>query len=243
MLKAIEIENVRGMQLRGFLHFPEGAKELVVMLHGFTGNKTEHGGHFRNLSRRLEKVGIASMRLDYHGNGESDGDFSDFIFEDALDDGRRMIEYARNLEGIEKVHLLGFSMGGAISSLIADEKIDKLILWSPAGRMNSIAQRAEKGWRKLDNGNYFIPGFEMSPKFIESINKFSMYQNCANIKNETFIIQGSKDITVLPEVSEEYNQKISGSKLHFVEGAGHGYDAYEQKEELYAKTLEFLTRK
>ena len=45
--------------------------------------------------------------------------FSDFIFEDALDDGRRMIEYASKLEGIEKVHLLGFSMGGAISSLIA----------------------------------------------------------------------------------------------------------------------------
>ena len=240
MLKAIEIENIKGFKLRGFLHFPEGAKEIVVMLHGFTGNKTEHGGHFRNLSRRLEKINVASMRLDYHGNGESDGDFSDFIFEDALDDGKRMIEYASKLEGIEKVHLLGFSMGGAISSLIADEKIQKLCLWSPAGSMNTIAERAEKGWRKLDNGNYFIPGFEMSPKFIQSINKFTMYQNCVNIKNETLIIQGTKDITVVPELAIRYNNEIVNSKLHFIEGAGHGYDAYEQKEELYATTVEFF---
>ena len=61
MLKAIEIDNIKGFKLRGFLHLPEGAKELVVMLHGFTGNKTEHGGHFRNLSRRLEKINVASI--------------------------------------------------------------------------------------------------------------------------------------------------------------------------------------
>ena len=30
MIKAIEIENIRGFKLRGFLHFPEGAKEIVL---------------------------------------------------------------------------------------------------------------------------------------------------------------------------------------------------------------------
>lgn len=240
MIKAIEIENVKGFTLRGFLHLPEGAKEVVVMLHGFTGNKTEHGGHFRNLSRRLEKMNIASIRMDYHGNGESDGEFSDFIFEDAMDDGRRIIEYASRIGGIEKVHLLGFSMGGAISSLIVDDKINKLVLWSPAGGMNTIATRVVKGWRPLENGNYFIPGFEISTKFIDSINKFTMYQNCANINNETLIVQGNKDVTVTPDLAEKYNREIKNSKLIFIEGAGHGYDAYEQKEELYKVTLDFF---
>lgn len=242
-VSAIEILNCNGFVLRGFLHLPNNAKEIVVMLHGFTGNKTEHAGHFRNLSRRLEKIGIASMRLDYHGNGESDGEFSDFVFEYALDDALRMIDYAKKIKGIEKVHLLGFSMGGAISSLVVSDEIDKLILWSPAGTMNTIANRVLVSWRTLENGNYYVPGFEMSPKFITSINKFSMYQNCDNIKNQTIIIQGTKDLSVLPEVSKKYNELIKGSEIHFIEDAGHGYDSYEQKEELYKLTIDFICRK
>lgn len=242
-VSAIEIKNCKGFVLRGFLHLPESASEIVVMLHGFTGNKTEHAGHFRNLSRRLEKIGIASMRMDYHGNGESDGEFFDFVFEDALDDALRMVEYAKSIDGIKKVHLLGFSMGGAIASLVANENIDKLILWSPAGSMNNISNRVLVSWRTLENGNYYVPGFEMSKKFIESINKFSMYQNCANIKNETIIIQGTKDLSVLPEFSYKYSQEIKGSVLHYIDGAGHGYDSYEQREELYSLTIEFINRK
>ena len=96
---------------------------------------------------------------------------------------------------------------------------------------------------KLENGNYYVPGFEMSKKFIESINKFSMYQNCANIKNETIIIQGTKDLSVLPEFSYKYSQEIKGSVLHYIDGAGHGYDSYEQREELYSLTIEFINRK
>ena len=70
MVKAIEFENKHGFMLRGFLDLPENADTIVVFLHGFTGNKTEHAMHFRNFSRVLSKNGIASMRMDYHGNRE-----------------------------------------------------------------------------------------------------------------------------------------------------------------------------
>ena len=74
MVKAVEFKNEQGLMLRGFLHLVEESKEIVVMLHGFTGNKTEHNGHFRNLSRMLEKIGVSSLRMDYDCNGESDGE-------------------------------------------------------------------------------------------------------------------------------------------------------------------------
>ena len=40
MTKHVEIENINGFILRGYLELPENAKRIVVMLHGFTGNKT-----------------------------------------------------------------------------------------------------------------------------------------------------------------------------------------------------------
>ena len=40
MTKHIEIENIKGFILRGYLELPENAKRIVCMFHGFTGNKT-----------------------------------------------------------------------------------------------------------------------------------------------------------------------------------------------------------
>ena len=122
MTKHIEIENIKGFILRGYLELPENAKRIVCMFHGFTGNKTEHNGHYRNLARLLAKKGVASIRMDYHGNGESDGEFYDFSYIDTLDDAKRIIEFAKNIEGIEEVCILGFSYGGAIASMVANDE-------------------------------------------------------------------------------------------------------------------------
>ena len=55
-VSAIEIKNCKGFVLRGFLHLPESASEIVVMLHGFTGNKTEHAGHLEIYQEDWKKL-------------------------------------------------------------------------------------------------------------------------------------------------------------------------------------------
>ncbi len=242
MIKFVEIENNRDFILRGLLDLPEGAKEIVVMLHGYTGNRTEHNGHFRTLSRMLSKNKIASLRMDYHGNGESDGEFSDFIFEDAVDDAKRMLSYAKEIPGIEKVDLLGFSMGGAISSLIANDDLNKLVLWSPAGTMKMTAHNSYDKWVRLPNGNAYAMGFQLNKKFVDSIDKFDFYSN-NNFHKETLLVHGTKDLAVNPDCSRKYHELFTNSTIHFIEGAGHGYDAYEQANELYNVTVDFLTNR
>ena len=241
MVQAIEFKNKQGLMLRGFLDLPEGAKEIVVMLHGFTGNKTEHNGHFRTVSRMLSKIGVASLRMDYDCNGESDGEFGDFIFENAVSDSKEMIKYAKNIKGIEKVYLLGFSMGGAIASIIAsNEDIYKLILWSPAGNMVTLAHNHYNNPPKLANGNAYFMGFEFSKKFVDSIDKFDMYQNTKNYTNGVMIIQGDKDLSVDPKCAYRYKDEFKDSILHIIEGSGHGYDAYDHLHKLYDLTVEYI---
>ena len=241
MVSMVEIKGANDYILRGLLDLPENANEIVVMLHGFTGNRTEHNGHFRTLSRLLSKRNVASLRVDYDCNGESDGEFKDFIFENAVIDALKMVEYAKNIISIEKVYLLGFSMGGAIASIIAsNEDISKLILWSPAGNMVHLAHNHYDNAKKLANGNAYFSGFEFSKKFVESIDKFDMYQNTKNYTNEVLIVQGDSDLSVDPNCSYRYNKEFVNSKLHIVKGSGHGYDSYDQMNELYEITLNFI---
>ena len=227
MTKHVEIENIKGFILRGYLELPENAKKIVVMYHGFTGNKTEHNGHFRNLARLLAKVGVASIRMDYHGNGESDGEFSDFTFLDAVDDAKRILEYAHNVEGIEEVAILGFSFGGGLAGLIAnDENCDQLVLISAAANMPQLTLNKYEGWRKLENGNVYFNGFELSKDFGNGL----IGRN----------IQARNDQAVPYLYGVKYAVSYKNSRLHIVKDAGHGYDSLENATELYEKVVEFL---
>ncbi len=244
MVKAIEFENKHGFMLRGFLDLPDKADTIVVFLHGFTGNKTEHAMHFRNFSRVLSKNGIASMRMDYHGNGESDGDFYDFRFDWATEDGLLMIEEAKKIKGIKHVCLLGFSLGGAIASVIArDDLIDKLILWSPAGSMVEHAELWFNNHKKLENGNAYSGGFELSHKFVETIQKYDMFQGTANFTKPVCICHGEKDLSVDISLSKRYNEEYKNCEFHIIPGAGHGYDEANQRDELYKYSLDFVLKK
>jgi pimeloyl-ACP methyl ester carboxylesterase len=179
--------------------------------------------------------------MDYHGNGESDGEFYDFSYIDTLDDAKRIIEFAKNIEGIEEVCILGFSYGGAIASMVAnDENCEKLVLISAAANMPQLALNKLNTWRKLENGNLYSLGFEMSPNFVEEIKDVNMYENTKNFNKKVLVIQARNDQAVPYIYGVRYAVSYKNSTLHLVKDSGHGYDSLENANELYSKIIEFL---
>ena len=69
----------KGQQIVGMLHVPNGRGRFpgALLLHGFTGTKTESHRMFVKLSRRLAEHGIASLRFDFRGSGDSAGEFEE----------------------------------------------------------------------------------------------------------------------------------------------------------------------
>ena len=119
-----------GYTLRGLFSKPESEyKDLVVMLHGFTGHKNENGYLFKQLTQTLTDNQIATLRYDFMGSGESDGNFEDFTFFTELEDAKHIIEEAFRLNNNRKIILLGFSMGPSCGGACA--------LRSSAGRSTS----------------------------------------------------------------------------------------------------------
>ena len=66
-----------GQQIAGTVHIPDGPGPFpgVLLCHGFTGQRIEAHFIFVKMSRALEQAGIASLRFDFRGSGESEGRF------------------------------------------------------------------------------------------------------------------------------------------------------------------------
>lgn len=128
-----------GLKLFGVLHMPEKPVQTrvpaVLYCHGFGGNKI---GKFRLAVRqaeRLAQAGIASLRIDFRGSGDSEGEFADTTIQTQLEDARVALEYLHNLPHIDpdNIAILARSLGGAIATQLASEftPIKALALWCP----------------------------------------------------------------------------------------------------------------
>ena len=72
---------VKGKKVVGTLSLPDSDTKapVVLLIHGFTGNRHESvsksapKGKFALLASKLSEVGIASLRIDMRGSGQSAG--------------------------------------------------------------------------------------------------------------------------------------------------------------------------
>lgn len=81
------------------------------------------------LCRRLADHGVASLRFDYYGSGDSGGDERDFSLAGAAIDTATAIAQLRNL-GSAPLLLAGVR-GGAWPALANAHRADRLLLWQP----------------------------------------------------------------------------------------------------------------
>ena len=109
------------------------AVPLVVMAHGHGGTREEAGG-FTRVAAALAERGIASIRVDFPGCGDSKESFTANTLSNMLADIRAARDYAVRQPGIDpqRVGILGYSMGGRLALLAtAEQDYDAVALWAP----------------------------------------------------------------------------------------------------------------
>ncbi|MBC8060288.1 MAG: alpha/beta hydrolase [Clostridiaceae bacterium] len=251
MQKAIEIQS-NGLTLRGMLHIPSGAIEktpIVCIFHGFTGNKMEPHFIFVKLSRMLESVGIASVRFDFGGSGESDGDFKDMTISKELEDAKNILDYVKSLDFVDqrKIGVVGLSMGGAVASMLAGDRkedIMSLCLWAPAGDMKELilqTQTEEHIKSMKENGYADIGGLLLGKEFMEDIMKINIYGKAAKFDKNILLLHGDKDATVPMISSEKYLETYeTRGALHVVKDGDHTFNTKVCEDEVLDYTIGFL---
>jgi alpha/beta superfamily hydrolase len=140
--RRVEID-VPGGPVVGTLESPEGATPAVavLLLHGFTDSRDglavaeTDEGVFSRTARILAENGVASLRIDFRGSGDSGGEWRDTTFSGQIADAVAAYDWLRSQEGIDpgRTAALGWSQGGLVAAHLAAERPDlaALVLWAP----------------------------------------------------------------------------------------------------------------
>lgn len=107
----IEFKGALGEILAGRIDKPEsGVKACAIFAHCFTCSKNLKA--VGNITKALAAEGVETLRFDFTGLGESEGDFSDTNFSSNVDDLVAAYEYMKERDSAPSV-LIGHSLGGA----------------------------------------------------------------------------------------------------------------------------------
>ena len=138
-----------GRPLFGWLHLPnnELARGGVVLAPTLAVEELSAHVAYRELAEQLSRLGIATLRFDYRGTGDSSGGLADLSAESLIADVGEAIAFLREI-GCEQIGLTGLRIGGTAAAVAAlrDEHLHALALWDPApnGRSFLREQRALK---------------------------------------------------------------------------------------------------
>src|SRR5262249_35233469 len=145
-----EIRNGSGEKI-DFTYHPgrTGARELVIVGHGVTGNKDR--SFVVALAEGLSQAGVPALRISFAGNGASGGKFTDCTISKEVEDLSSVLDGARDVE----ICYAGHSMGGAVGVLrvARDRRIRALV--SLAGMVHTKAF-AEREFGMVKPGEGFM---------------------------------------------------------------------------------------
>jgi pimeloyl-ACP methyl ester carboxylesterase len=135
MIENVKILSKGHIVLSAYHCTPEGDHNvglneiLVIMVHGFPGSQIGNLNLFTNIENTLSPMGFHTLRFDFRGCGESDGELEEFTLTSACEDFKSVLGWAKE-QGYKRFIYVGEGIGAALSLLnLADEMACMVFLW------------------------------------------------------------------------------------------------------------------
>jgi pimeloyl-ACP methyl ester carboxylesterase len=215
-----ELRNGQGEKIDFTLHEGRsGARELVVIGHGVTGNKDRP--FVVALGEALAKAGIPAIRISFAGNGASGGKFTDCTISKEVEDLGAVFDALKDRDLV----YVGHSMGGAVGVLrtARDSRVKALV--SLAGMVHTKAF-AEREFGMVKPGAGFMwddQNCPLSQKYMDDMAQIgSVLGEAPKVRVPWLLVHGTEDDVVPIQESREIFAKANlPAELVEIKGANH----------------------
>ncbi len=230
---------------------------LVVLAHGHGGSRDEGGG-FVQLADRLAELGVASIRMDFPGCGDSSESFVENNLGNMLQDLQAARVFAEQQPGIDatRVGLHGYSMGGRLAALLSkiDSSYNVMSLWAPAVANGAIRENVSLGGEdvyaqmrrtaeetgSVDYTTSYGQDLTLGMQWFVDIEESRPLEALADYRGPLLVLYGDVDEAVPAAISESAIAAATNSSEvveHRMAGVGHDLGIYTNLEDVAAEVI------
>lgn len=230
---------------------------LVIIAHGHGGSRHEQGA-YTQLAESLATQGIASIRMDFPGCGDSTESFANNNLSNMLDDLRASQTFALSHAQIDgsKVGLHGWSMGARlVLTLSAEYNYKAITTWAPSvhagadGMLDFFGGRdAYEQLKAIAIRDGFAPfttiwgqDQKLGQRFFSDLEQSAPLEIVSEYEGALLVLYGEFDKVVLPEEAESVitaARMSSRVERHIVRGANHGFGIFSDEPHLTRETID-----
>ena len=251
----LTVRTLDGLHLAATLVQPaKPTSRAVVLVHG-GGVTREEGGFFMRLADGLADAGVASLRFDLRGHGESAGRQEELTLATVLNDIRVALEYVREATNARELVLLGTSFTGGVSVYYAahrPKEVARLVLFNPQlnYKRRTIDSRpywvnesiTDEAAQELNEsgGIQFTPTLRHGRPLLNEAFWFPTQEAIGQVQAPTLIVHGTADTLVPIESSRQAVPKFTAPvELVELEGSQHGFAVHDDPQYLNPKSQEY----
>jgi alpha/beta superfamily hydrolase len=212
------------------------------MCHGFTGHKAETHRLFVDAARDFARHGMAVLRFDFRGSGDSGGEFRDMTVSGEIEDALAALDYLCLRPEIDSDHVgvLGLSLGGCVAACVAgrDDRVSALALWAAMAHPERLCDRLAPGF----GGDVLdMEGWALGRAFFDDIPHVRPLEEVRRYQGPSLVVHGTADEGVPPSEASDYRLALGGRcGLHMVAGANHVFSSLAFKGEVINLSRDFL---
>ena len=220
-----------------FVSPDQKTEEIVLLIHGFMSNKNSETNQM--LAQRLGKKGIATIRFDLFGHGESDGLLQHLTLSRCLHQIDGVMKWIRS-NGYLYVSVVGSSFGGLIAIHTAGQYPDLhcLALKCPVSNypriwQNRLAKEGMLRWKKEGVIAFLTEDgkAKLDYHFYEDLLRYDAYSVAMQIKTPTLVIHGDADTDVPVDQTIRLFDTLrlpnDQKQLMIIPGADHAFSKQE----------------
>jgi len=251
--ESVQLVSSDQTRLSGILRAPVGKiGGTAVLAHGISVEKNE-GGFYTRLAERLSDSGIASLRFDFRGHGESAGRSQDMTIAGEMEDLAAAVgELQRRFNQTPAVIATSFGAGVAVLNASQNpDAVSTLVLLCPVLDYRRTFLFPETEWgqewftrdalaKVEDSGVLSLDGFLLGKSLIDEFGKLNPAAKVSSLAIPVLMIHGSEDSMVPFSVARDVSKVAKNVTFVAVEGADHGFEGSEDL--VFLKVTQWLMK-